>query len=326
MWALQIGGFGDPTHVATMVVVPKPSPGKGEVLLRLEGRPVNPNDLLFIRGMYTPAVEFPAAIGSEGVGVVEAVGDDVGMELGARVAFWYSKRGSFAECIVIPVVECFIVPHGLPTEQAAQVILNPLSALAILDEFGEMLPGDWVLHNGSNSAFGRFLIQYLKAKGFKSMSIVRSHEEASGLHELGTDAIICLGESGDLKAEVDKLTSGVGVKYAVDCVWGESADQMLRVLCKRGKLVAHGLLSGAQASLNVFSLLTGNRSIQGFVLPAWIQERSHSEVQERVDYVCRLLSDQVVTLSATAFKPSEFVEALRHGSLSVKPCKGIILG
>jgi len=324
MWAIQIGSFGNPAEVAFLGTVPKPVPNPSELLIRLEARPIHPNDLLFIRGEYTPESNFPTAVGGEGVGIVEASGQGASTPLGTRVVFWYGKRGSFAEYISLPENECFVVPADLAIEDAAQLVLNPLAMLGIMEEFGDVKPGEWVLQNGANSACGRFLVQYLKWKGIKSISVVRYIDEVQGLQDLGADHVICL-ETQTLKQEVDKITGGAGVSYAIDCVWGQEVDSMVSVLSKRGTLICHGLLGGKVASISIFPLLLGLRSIRGFVLPVWMQEKSKAELQEMVDLVAALITDNTITLAAETFPHCDFQAAFHHGECATKPRKGIIV-
>eukprot|EP00927_Polykrikos_kofoidii_P068953 TRINITY_DN64313_c0_g1_i1.p1 TRINITY_DN64313_c0_g1~~TRINITY_DN64313_c0_g1_i1.p1 ORF type:complete len:330 (+),score=51.04 TRINITY_DN64313_c0_g1_i1:33-1022(+) len=323
-WAIQIGRFGDPAEVAFLSTVSKPVPNPGELLIKLEARPIHPNDLLFIRGEYTPESNFPTAVGGEGVGIVEASGDGASILVGTRVAFWYGKRGSFAEYIALPESDCFVVPVDLAIEHAAQVILNPLAMLGIMEEFGDVKPGDWVLQNGANSACGRFLVQYLKWKGIKSINVVRYIDEVQGLQDLGADHVICL-ETQTLKQEVDQITGGAGVSYAIDCVWGQEVDTMVSVLRKRGTLICHGLLGGKVASMSIFPLLLGLRCLRGFVLPVWMQEKSKAELQEMVDLVATLMIDKTITLAAETFLHHDFQNAFRHGESATKPRKGIIV-
>jgi len=329
MWAIQVKAPGEPAEVASMAIVPKPVAKPGELLIKMLAVPLNPSDFLFIRGMYLPPAEgYPGTAGAEGVGVVEAVGEGAAttIGIGAHVAFWhgYQYRGCWAEYCVLPETSVFTVPKTLPLGLAAQAVLNPLTMMGIIDEFGEMQPGEYVLQNGANSACGKFVIQYLKWKGFRTINVVRRSDQAPGLKALGADQVISL-ESEKLVARVDEITDTAKVKYAIDCVWGEKVNDMVGAVANRGKLIAYGLLDGPEAPIAIFPMILGMRSITGFAIPTWMAEKTKEQLQSMVDLSSALLSNGTVQLPYKSFSKDQWQEALKHAETPGKRAHGVIL-
>jgi len=254
-----------------------------------------------------------------------AAGEGASTPVGARVAWWhgYLHEGSWAEYTVLPEKDCFTVPASLPLGLAAQVVLNPLTMMGIVEELGPVQPGDYVLQNGANSACGKFLIQYLRWKGLRSINVVRRSEQAAPLKALGADEVISLDKE-QLLERVDEITDSQKVKYAVDCVWGPGVNDMVAATSARGRTVAYGLLDGPTAPLQVFPLLLGLRSVTGFAIPSWLPGQSKEQVQSLVDLAAALLANGTVQLPFESFSKDQWMEAIKHAEAPGKAAKGII--
>src|SRR5260370_13512971 len=104
MKAIRFEQYGEPAQVLTVQECPLPEPGKGEVRVRMLASPVNPSDLLFVRGL-EPVVQpqFPSPVGFEGVGMVDALGPQVHRPVpGQRVAVLNDTRDSWADYPEVP--------------------------------------------------------------------------------------------------------------------------------------------------------------------------------------------------------------------------------
>src|SRR5690606_12338662 len=143
--------FGDPASVLVLGDSPVPEPGPGEVRVRMQLAPIHNHDLLTVRGQYGYKPALPAIGGSEGLGVVDALGAGVeGLAVGQRVAA-ASGRGTWAEYFVAPARMVIPMPDAIVGEMAAQLIAMPLSALMLL-EFMQLGRGQWIVHNAANGA------------------------------------------------------------------------------------------------------------------------------------------------------------------------------
>src|ERR1700758_5092178 len=132
MQAIQFAQYGEPAQVLTVAERPLPGPEPGEARVRILASPVNPSDLLFVRGHYAGVQpHFPSPVGFEGVGIVDALGPHVDYPVpGQRVAVINGETGgNWAEYAVVPAHALLPVPDDLPDEQVASFLINPASAI-----------------------------------------------------------------------------------------------------------------------------------------------------------------------------------------------------
>src|SRR6516164_3497548 len=134
--AIVFDRFGDPAEVLHVAQVPVRDPGRNEVRVRMLASPINPSDLMVVRGQYGRLPKLPATPGFEGAGVVEAVGSGIlarlrGLAPGKRVAVLNGAGGNWQQTVVVPVRQVVPVPADLPDEQVATFFVNPASALVM---------------------------------------------------------------------------------------------------------------------------------------------------------------------------------------------------
>jgi NADPH:quinone reductase-like Zn-dependent oxidoreductase len=143
MRAIVFEQFGEPADVLQVRNVPVPEPGRGEVRVRMLASPVNPSDLLEIRGQYSARPTLPATPGHEGVGIVEAAGGGMLPRLlvGKRVAVLNRKTGNWCEQTIIPARQAIPLPKDLPIEQAAMFFINPATAYVMTRRELKIPPG-----------------------------------------------------------------------------------------------------------------------------------------------------------------------------------------
>src|SRR4051794_17185656 len=153
MKAAVFESFGNPPEVLRVRDVPVPEPGPGEVRVRMIASPVNPSDLLVVRGRYGVLPQLPATPGFEGVGVVEKAGPGLlgRLVLGKRVAAINSNGGNWAEYAVIPARQAKPVAADIPDDQAASFFVNPATVLAMTRHVLGIKKGEWLLQSAAGS-------------------------------------------------------------------------------------------------------------------------------------------------------------------------------
>lgn len=267
--------FGEPEEVLQVRDVPEPHPGPGEVRVRMILSPVNPSDLLVVRGRYGVLPALPATPGFEGVGVVDEVGAGLMGHLvkGKRVVVINGAGGNWADYAVIPWRQARPLPADIPDEQAAAFFVNPATVLALSRHVLKVSRGEWLLQSAAGSTLGRMMIKLGRHDGFKTLNVVRRREAVDELKALGGDAVIS-SEDGPIDEQVRRIVGGDGVKHAIDPVGGETGTAVFRSLAPDGRLVLYGTLSGQPIQIDPRLMISGKRVVQGFWLGYWMRDRS----------------------------------------------------
>jgi NADPH:quinone reductase-like Zn-dependent oxidoreductase len=279
--------------------VPVPEPGPGQVRVRMRLAPVNPSDLNYVRGTYDsalrrivwnasgPGVYFdpqrtnpcpmpPYALGGEGLGIVEACGSGflAGRLMGKRVAVAGGPpNGTWQECVVVDAKRAVALPASVPDEQGAMYFVNPITAFVLVRRVLQVRRNGWVLVTAAGSALGKSVVRLGRRDGFRTICVVRSSAHSAELQALGADAVVETDRQ-DLVAEVARLTSGQGVGYALDCVGGELAGQVIRCLGLDGHLVVYGTLADSPIQVPSRDLMMPVARVSGFLLPNWMAQQS----------------------------------------------------
>src|SRR5262249_9800175 len=151
--------------------------------------PINPADVSFCRGTYRLRPTLPATPGAECIGRITAVGAGVsrmkpgGLVINLQRENWTQRRRVSAGHVVA-------VPSGVDLLQAAMLRINPPTALLLLTDIVELRPGDWLIQNVANSAVGRLVIRLARARGLRTVNVVRRESLYAELRALGADASV----------------------------------------------------------------------------------------------------------------------------------------
>jgi NADPH2:quinone reductase len=316
MKAIVFERFGNPVEVLQVKDVAAPRVGPGEVRIRMRLAPINPSDLMVVRGQYGRLPALPATPGFEGVGVVEEVGSGLvaklrGLRPGRRVAVLNSHTGNWQEQVVISGRQAIPVTDDLPDEQVASFFVNPATAL-VMTRWVLRVPADaWLLQTAAASALGRMVIRLGKHSGFHPLNVVRRREQAAELLKLGGDEVICT-DSESVDERVQAITGGLGVRYALDAVGGAMGLGAVRALGAEGRLLVYGTLSGEPIPLDPRRLMVGQKRIEGFWLSEWAKQQGVLTMLRLFKHINRLLSAGVLTTPVQATFPMEQVqEAVR---------------
>ncbi len=275
MRAIVFEKFGEPEDVLAIRDVDMPNPAAGEVRVRMLAAPVNPSDLLSVRGQYARLPELPATPGFEGVGIVESAGPGLYGKLlvGKRVAALNSTTGSWAEFAIVTAKQAVPLPRRLPLEQAAMFFVNPATAFILTRKLLAVPAGEWLLQTAAGSALGRMVIRLGRRFGFKTINVVRRTEQVAELKALGADVVI-VHEGGDLRKQVIEATCGTGVRYAIDPVGGATGSAVVSCLAAGARLLLYGTLSGAPVAISPRDLIALSATIEGFWLGTWMARQN----------------------------------------------------
>lgn len=315
---------GNPVEVLQYTdTAPIPDPAQGELRIHVTARPINPSDLLFIRGQYGLKPDLPAWPGFEGAGVVEALGPEVeGPPVGTRVAF--SALGTWQEYVVVPARSVIAVPDSLSDVVACQLYVNPFTAWALLHTSG-LQTGDWVLLSAGASAFAQLFTQLAASRGIRVISTVRRDDHRAHLYELGAHAVINT-ETEPLAESVREITQGAGVRVGLEAVGGAITQQLLDCLMPGGTLLVYGLLSMAPTTLNLGTLIFRQLRVQGFWLSEWLHQAPKEVRRQAQTELLALLQAGTLHVPIEAeYELPEVHNAVMHAELEGRVGKIILV-
>lgn len=296
MRAIVFDQFGEPADVLKLQNVPVPEPKEGEVRVRMLMSPVNPSDLMSVRGVYGKLPKLPATPGFEGVGIVEKSGGGfLGKFLtGKRVAVLNGVTGNWQEQAVIPAKQAVPVSKAIPVEQAATFFVNPATAYVMTREVLAVPAGEWLLQTAAGSTLGRMVIRLGRHYGFRTLNIVRRQEQADELLADGADAAIAAPPE-ELADRVRDITGGQGVRFAIDPVGGATGSAVVRSLAIGGRLLVYGTLSSEPLQFSPRDLMTPSASIEGFWLARYMLQLSLVKKVRLMRKVDKLIREGVLT-------------------------------
>ena len=301
MKSVQFDQFGEPSAVLQLRDVEPPQPKPGEVLVRMLLSPVNPSDLMTIRGVYGKLPKLPCTPGYEGVGIVEASGGGLLGKLlvGKRVALLNGINGNWQVRTTTLAKQAVPLPKSLPAEQGATFFVNPTTAYAMTQRVLAVPVGDWLLQTAAASELGKMVVRLGKRFSFKTLNIVRRAEQAETLKSLGADAVVVFDPSrqspDDLQNEIRRVTGDRGVRFAIDSVGGATGSAVVKCLAPGGRMLVYGTLSPEPLSFSPRDLMTPGASIAGFWLARWLPQLSLLAKLKLIRTVSRLIQDGVLT-------------------------------
>src|SRR5271156_1727637 len=272
--AIRFDHYGEPADVLTVTDKPVPQPGAGQVRVKIRLTPINPSDLLYIRGHYSGVTpHFPAAsTGFEGVGEIDAIGPGVGgLAVGQRVFAGNRPGGNWAQYAVMAAKRAYPVADDIPDEQIASLMINPATAILMVRHVLAVPRGAWLLQSAAGGELGRMIIRLAKHDGIRTINVVRRREAVQELKDLGADEVIVSSE-GPIDEQVRSIVGPQGVDFAIDPVAGQTGTEIFRSLSEDGRMLVYGSLTGEGISVGDDPRLTlsGRRILEVYWLGYWL--------------------------------------------------------
>ncbi|HKM99761.1 MAG TPA: zinc-dependent alcohol dehydrogenase family protein [Candidatus Binataceae bacterium] len=309
MRAVQLMAYGNPVEGLKYVDIPEPeAPGPNQVLIGVEFSPVNPSDLLLARGIYGIRPALPTVIGGEGVGRVRAVGAGVeNVKVGDRVLAPLSSF-TWRERMVLPASSLFALPPGADPQQLSMLAINPPTAALLLSEYVDLKPGEWVVQNAANSSVGRWVIAFAKARGLKTVNIVRRRELVPELQAIGGDVVVV--DSPDVSKEIKAAVGKAELRLALDGVSGPATGVLASTLSPHGTLVSFAAMSQAPMSISPLDVIFKPITMRGF----WLgHPESAAKIAPPIAHAAEMIASGRVHIPVTAtYALSSIKEAVAH--------------
>lgn len=303
MKAVVLRAFGEPSNLH-LDTVPKPRPGRREVLVRVRACGVCYHDVINRRGKL-PRTHTPAVLGHEAAGEIVELGPDVqGFKVGDRVAtlqrlscgecslckqgrnslckrdnrfFGEELGGGYAQYLVAPVMGLGRVPEGMPWEVAATVCCTTGTAVHTLRTRGRIQKGETVLITGASGGVGMSAVQLARHDGARVIAVTSSEMKVQALKEAGADHVI-VSRKLDFAAEARRLTDGEGVNVAIEIVGSSTFEQSLKAMAVGGRVVIVGNLESGMVNINPGLVIVKELEILG----------AYATTREELDEALRL--------------------------------------
>ncbi len=314
--------LGDPAAVLQLREQPVPQPEGGQVRVRMLASPINPSDLMFIRGDYTLKPRLPSGAGFEGVGIVEAAGGGPlpRLMLGKRVAVLNRRGGNWADYVVVPVQQLVPLKKHLSIEQAATFFVNPATAFIMTRLVLQIPEGQWLVQSAAGSELGKMVIRLGRRFGFRTLNIVRREAQIEELKQLGADRVIAFDASRQTPqqlAELIREQTNDSARYAIDSVGGAVGTGISQALSRAGRMLVFGTLSNEPIQLAPRDLMTPGATIEGFWLGNFMDTLNLFAKLRLVSTLSGLIADGTLCSAIGAkFALNDFAAAVHQAQQS----------
>jgi NADPH2:quinone reductase len=261
MKAVQIDEFGGPEKLQ-LVDLDEPTPGEGEVLIDVARSGINFADTHATRNDYLAEQALPLIPGGE---VSGRTAD------GRRVAALLAN-GGYAEKVAVPEAMVVPLPDEVGDDQAAALLLQGLTAMALVGRCANVQPGETLVVEAAAGGTGALAVQLGKRAGAKVIGLASSEEKRALVERLGADATVD-SRAPELGAAIREANGGARVDAVLHMSGGDAFDEELGVLAPLGRMVVFGIASREQREVSTAALLRGSKAVIGFWLAHLLARR-----------------------------------------------------
>jgi NADPH2:quinone reductase len=277
----QLGG----PEVLELEIVDVGAPGPGQARVRHTYVAVNFIDIYFRTGRYP--LPLPNGIGSDAVGVVEAVGEGVAdIKVGDRVGYLLGPQGAYSDVRLMPADVLIPLPAGVSDRTAATLMMKGLTAQYLFRQVFPLKGGETILYHAAAGGVGLIACQWARAIGVTMIGTVSTDEKAEIAKAHGCAHTIVTSRE-DIAKRVRELTDGKGVPVVYDSVGKDTLMASLDSLQVRGTLVSNGTTSGPVSIDTTLLAVKGSIWVTRPAMMHYVMPRSHmlSMAEELFEHV-----------------------------------------
>lgn len=316
MQAVLLRDYENGSDSISVTEVPLPRPGSGQVLIRIAASPVNPADIMFMRGLYGFKKTLPAIAGFEGSGTVVAAGSGLlpRFLLGRRVACAAAAPdiagGTWAQYLVTRATHCIPLRKEVAMEQGATLMINPMTAWGLLEQ-ARRGGHRAVVQTAAAGALGRMIVRLSRRFSIATINIVHRPEQEDILRKMGTEHI--LNENlPDFDAALRELCHTLDADLGFDAIAGEMSGRILRAQPEGSRLLVYGALSMKPPQIDPSSLIFERKGIEGFWLSSWLRTKNPLSLFGIAGKVQKLLSTDLTTDIQARLPLEEFARGVQE--------------
>jgi NADPH:quinone reductase-like Zn-dependent oxidoreductase len=292
------------------------APGLAEVRIKVKAIGINRAESMWRNDKYieTP-VTYPAGLGYEAAGTVDAVGRDVtsvavGDTVSTIPAFSMNQYFTYGEVILVPDYAVVKHPKSLSFIEAASVWMMFITAYGALVLDAQVKKGDFVIIPAASSSVSLAAIQIANYAGATPIALTRTSDKKKRLHEAGAAHVIATQEQ-DMVAEVMRITNGNGARVAFDPVGGRDFPKLISALANQGIVYIYGALSEGDTTIPVLEMIPKMPTIKGYNISLVTGDEARRKVA--VEYIVKgLASGALKPVIDRTFKFDDMVEAHRY--------------
>jgi NADPH:quinone reductase len=289
--------------------IPDPTPGPGELVVRVRAAAVNFPDVLLIAGKYQVKIPVPFTPGSELAGEVAAVGDGVTLAPGDRVS-GTAFVGAFAEQALLRAESVSLVPDGVDYAAAAAFGVTYRTAYHALRSVAQVAAEDWVVVLGAAGGVGQAALDLAVAMQARVLAAASTREKLDICRKRGAEATLDY-EREDLKSRIRELTDG-GARVVIDPVGGPYAEQALRGLARGGVFVTLGYAAGAIPAIPLNLVLLKDITIRGMEIRTFTEDHPDDAARDIRELQQMFADGRIRPYIGARFGLSDTAAALRH--------------
>jgi NADPH:quinone reductase-like Zn-dependent oxidoreductase len=302
-------------EVLEFIEIKVPAPGPHEVRIKVKAIGINRADSMWRNDKYTEPVKFPAGLGYDAAGIVDAVGKDVadvavGDAVSTIPAYSLNKYFTYGEIILVPDHAVVKHPESLSFVEAASVWMMFITAYGALVFDAHVKAGDFVIIPAASSSVGLAAIQIANYAGATPIALTRTSEKKTRLHEAGAAHVIATQEQ-DMVAEVMAITNGNGASIAFDPVGGPDFPKLISALTNQGIAYIYGALSEGDTAIPVLEMIRRMPTAKGYSIRLVTGDEARRKVA--VEYVTKGLANGALKpIIDRIFKFDDMVEVHRY--------------
>ena len=306
--------------------VDEPSPGKGEVRVKVLATGVNFPDGLLVQGLYQARPDRPFVPGVEFCGEVEELGEGVKhLKVGQRLMCSSRTYGGFAEKAIVNAMAVLPIADEVTSIDAANLMCAHGTAHHALKQRARLKKGETLVVLGAAGGTGLAAVQIGKAMGARVIAVCSSQSKLELAKANGADDGINYNDE-DLKARIKELTDGKGADVVYDPVGGDAFNACSRAMARNGRLLVIGFASGKIPELPVNLTLVKEYSVIGVFWGSFAAHEPMVFMQNMQELFAwyregavRLETDEVFPLSRTADALAKVMNREVKGKVVVVP-------
>lgn len=318
-YEVQCNAVGHPKDALEMNSRPIPPELEwGEVLVNFRAIPINPGDLYAVVTGATGdgiGAKPPFVPGNDGLAVVVKVGPGIkGLSENDWVIPFKQGAGTWRSLAVLKEKDLLKIPVDIMPIEHAAMIREFCVAYRLLEDYGNLRPGDTVILNAANSTIGQIILQLCHLLRLRTVAVVREGPDvekcSTWLKTLGANEVIL--DTGSVKLELDKKKYFAKPKLALDCVGGASALRLADTLQDGGLLVVYGCMSGKSPNFPWTHWIFKQLQVRGFSLRNWMKDNKN-KILPMLESLSKLINADKLRVNYTEYElATEFDEALDH--------------